>query len=317
VHVLLIFVDGVGIGKKDPATNPLFAARMPALTNLLGGELPSLHHRSIHAPLATVTPLDATLGVEGLPQSGTGQTALFTGVNAPRLVGKHFGPHPYSTLRPLIEAHNVFKRVQQAGLHPCFANAFPQRFFDYFEMRQTRLTVTTLSCKYAGMPLRREQDLRDGTGVSADITGEGWPKPWQGPASVVSPHEAGARLAGLVNDYDFVLFEYWKTDHAGHDRNMAEAVDALERLDGLLQGVLDNLDLSRNVIFATSDHGNLEDLTIKTHTLNPVPLIVAGAPHREIAARVGHYGGRSPDLTHVLPALMEVLKDDAGIRGIS
>jgi hypothetical protein len=317
VHILFLFLDGVGIGRKDGAVNPLFAARMPALTALLGGELPSLHHRSHTAENASVIPLDATLGVEGLPQSGTGQTALFTGINAPRLIGKHFGPHPYSTLRPVIEAHNIFRRVQQAGLRPCFANAFPQKFFDYFATRQTRLSVTALSCTYAGMPLRREEDIRDHRGLSADITGEGWPKGAQPGIELITPHEAGTRLAGLAASYAFVLFEYWKTDHAGHDRNMAEAVMVLERFDGLLEGVLENLDPSGTMIVMTSDHGNIEDLTVKTHTRNPVPLIIAGCLHREVTARVCHYGGRAPDLTHVLPALMEVFQDGDGPGGVS
>ncbi len=317
VHVLFLFLDGVGIGRKDAAVNPFFAARLPALEALLGGTFPSLHNRSIASAEATVLPLDATLHVRGLPQSGTGQTALFTGINAPLLVGKHFGPYPYSTLRPLIEAHNVFRRVQQAGLRPCFANAYPQKFFDYFETHLSRLTVTTLSCRYAGIPLRREKELRDGRGVSADITREGWSRLGHPSVQKIAPQEAGRHLAGMITTHEFVLFEYWKTDHAGHEQKMADAVGALERFDGLLEGLLATIDRSRTLILVTSDHGNLEDLSVKTHTRNPVPLILTGKGHRAFAARVGHYGGRTPDLTHVLPALMEMLKHDAGMGGLS
>lgn len=314
MHILFLFLDGVGIGKKDAAANPFFAARLPNLSVLLGGELPSLHHRLIETNDTTLFPLDANLHVAGLPQSGTGQTALFTGVNASLLIGKHFGPHPYSTLRPVIEAHNIFRRVQQAGLRPCFANAYPQKFFDYVATRQSRLTVTTLSCKYAGMELRSEQELRDGRGVSADITREGWP-PLGQDVPLASPHEAGTHLTSLTGEHALVLFEYWKTDHAGHQQRMSEAVELLERFDGLVGGILATIDRSRTLIVMTSDHGNLEDLTIRTHTRNPVPLILAGKGHREVAARVYHYGGRAPNLTHLLPALMEVLKDETGLGG--
>jgi len=317
MHVLFLFCDGVGIGKKDPAANPFFQARIPALANLLGGTLPSLHHRTIETSEATVLSLDATLGVAGLPQSGTGQASLFTGINAPLLVGKHFGPHPYSTLRPVIEAHNIFRRVQEAGLHPCFANAYPQKFFDYVKTHPSRLTVTTLSCAYAGIPLRCEKELSEGCGISADITREGWLKLGHPSIRVISPYDAGADLAGLCVDHAFVLFEYWKTDHAGHGQSMAEAVEALERFDGLLNGILATIDRRRTLVVLTSDHGNLEDLTIKSHTRNPVPLILAGKGHRTVADRVCHYGGRAPNLTHVLPALMEVLQDDAGMGGHS
>ncbi|HMK39180.1 MAG TPA: metalloenzyme, partial [Bacteroidota bacterium] len=90
-RVLMLFLDGVGIGVKDPHVNPLFAARMTALRALFGGELPSLGRRRISRGPATVLPLDATLGVPGLPQSGTGQASLFTGINGAALAGKHFG----------------------------------------------------------------------------------------------------------------------------------------------------------------------------------------------------------------------------------
>jgi 2,3-bisphosphoglycerate-independent phosphoglycerate mutase len=316
VHVLFLFLDGVGIGKKDPASNPFFVARLPVLAGVLGGDMPSLHHRAVDTEDATLIPLDATLHVDGLPQSGTGQTALFTGINAPRIVGKHFGPYPYSTLRPVIEAHNIFRRVQQAGLRPCFANAFPQKFFDYFSPRQSRLTVTTLSCRYAGLELRREEELTEGRAVSADLTREGWQRMGQD-VPVVTAHEAGTHLARLTGEHALVLFEYWKTDHAGHEQRMSEAVETLERFDEFLGGVLATLDRTRTLVVMTSDHGNLEDLTTRTHTRNPVPLVLSGKGHRTVAARIHHYGGRAPDLTHVLPALMEVFEDDAGMGGHS
>ena len=45
--------------------------------------------------------LDATLGVPGLPQSGTGHVALLAGVNAPALHGRHQPHFPPVALRPL------------------------------------------------------------------------------------------------------------------------------------------------------------------------------------------------------------------------
>ena len=312
LRVLMLFLDGVGIGRRDAAVNPLFAASLPALHGLLDGDLPSLHRRQHNGRLATLLPLDATLGVPGLPQSGTGQTALFTGVNGAKLIGKHFGPHPYSTLRPVIEAHNVFRRVLQADGRPAFANAFPQRFFDYAEHRKTRLSVTTMSCFYAGLPIRRAEDLAAGKGISADITGEGWHTLGHPEINVCTPLEAGHRLAALSAQFTFTVFEYWKTDHAGHAQSMEEAVHALERLDGLLEGVLEGLDMNETLLVITSDHGNIEDLSTRSHTRNPVPLILATTRHREVAQRVEHYGGRTPDLTHLLPVLLDIMCPDHG-----
>ena len=47
----------------------------------------------------------------------------------------------------------------------------------------------------------------------------------------------------------------------------------------LFTELLDELqDGNNHTLVVTSDHGNVEDLSVKTHTYNPVPLIVSG-PH--------------------------------------
>jgi 2,3-bisphosphoglycerate-independent phosphoglycerate mutase len=169
------------------------------------------------------------------------------------------------------------------------------------------LTVTTLSCVYAGVPLLRASDLAKGRGISADITGEGWHALGYPEMPTVSPAGAGRRLAALVAHYDFVLFEYWRTDHAGHARDMKEAVEVLETFDAFLGGLLDAIDPSSTLLLITSDHGNIEDITVKTHTRHPVPIIVYGRDHRDIVERVmGESHGR-PDLTMVAPAIMSLL----------
>jgi len=299
-RVLMLFMDGVGIGKKDPAVNPLFAARLPALRSLGGGEIPSLGNRRLRTPRGAVLPLDATLGVEGLPQSGTGQTSLFTGVNGAALAGRHFGPHPYSTLKPVIASRSIFRRVSDAGKSPLFANAFPRRFFAYMEGKRARLTVTTLSCTTSGVPLLGAADLARGRGVSADITNAGWKSLGHGDIGVIAPEEAGRRLAGLSREHDFVLFEYWRTDYAGHAMDPAEAVSVLETFDGMLAGILDAADPAETLLVITSDHGNIEDLSVKTHTRHPVPLFLHGAGAPEAAAGLDP----APDLTCVTPLML-------------
>jgi 2,3-bisphosphoglycerate-independent phosphoglycerate mutase len=302
-RVLMLFLDGVGIGVRDPSVNPLFAARLPALRSILGGDLPSLRRRSITSGSGTVLPLDATLGVPGLPQSGTGQTSLFTGVNGAALAGKHFGPYPYSTLKPVIAARSIFRRLRDAGKSPLFANAFPRRFFDYVEAHKGRLSVTTLSCAAAGVPLLRAGDLFRGKAVSADITNAGWHDLGYAEIPVIAPEEAGERLAHLARDHDFVLFEYWKTDKAGHAMSAAESINVLETLDAMLAGILRAFNAARTLLLITSDHGNIEDLTVKTHTRHPVPLVLAGAGWAQLAGRFP----RDADLTAVCPALLDYI----------
>lgn len=303
----MLFLDGVGIGKNDPDVNPLLSAHLPALRSLLNDSLPTLRNRRIEGRHAVVTPVDATMGVPGLPQSGTGQTALFAGVNGPKLAGKHFGPYPYSTLRPVIAERNIFRRLKAAGKRPYFANAFPQRFFDYFDHHRSRLTVTTFSCMASDLPLLRERDLREGRGVSADITGAGWKDLGYPDMPVIEPQEAGGRLARLASEFDFVLFEYWKTDHAGHSQSRAEAAQVLETFDSMLAGVLRYLDWSSTLVIITSDHGNIEDLTTKGHTRNPVPVFLIGHHHRELAAALEGTSRRPPTLARVPHVLIDAI----------
>ncbi len=305
MRVLMLFLDGVGIGERDPHINALACARLPFLRSVLSGELPFLDQRSLTASHAMAFPLDATLGVPGLPQSGTGQASLFAGINAARLAGKHFGPYPYSTLRPVLEQKNIFRRLRANGHSVCFANAFPKRFFDYMKQHATRLSVTTLTCTMSEVPLLGGDELASGNAISADITNEGWKSLGRPDIEIIDPAEAGRRLASISSKHDFVLFEYWKTDYAGHSKNMNEAVLALERFDAMLGGLLESLDTSHTLLCLTSDHGNIEDMSIKTHTRHPVPLILYGHRHREMASLL--QATSKPSLTHVTPAITKIL----------
>ena len=74
--VLMVFLDGVGIGKKDFEFNPFFKYGFNSFEKILGN-IPSLENPVIEKENLFLFPADATLGVSGLPQSGTGQVALF------------------------------------------------------------------------------------------------------------------------------------------------------------------------------------------------------------------------------------------------
>jgi predicted AlkP superfamily pyrophosphatase or phosphodiesterase len=209
----------------------------------------------------------------------------------------------------VIEEKNIFKQLLGMGARPYFANAFPQRFFDYVNRHRTRMTVTTLSCIMSGVPLLKAQDLRMGNGISADITSEGWKELGYPDIPVIETAEAGRRLVELASKYDFVLFEYWKTDHAGHSANFAEAIEVLERFDGMLAGIIETLDTRSTLLLITSDHGNVEDMSVKTHTRNPVPAILFGRGHDTLAERLHPTPSNGADLTRVKPLLMEYITE--------
>ncbi|RPI05151.1 MAG: hypothetical protein EHM64_07590 [Ignavibacteriae bacterium] len=301
LHVVLLFLDGVGIGKNDGEINPFFCARLPALTRLCGGDLPHIPFKKISTEEADIIAVNATLGISGLPQSGTGQTAIFTGVNGAKKFGRHFGPFPPSVLRKDIAEKNIFHRLKGLGKSVVFANAFPQRFFDYTESGTRRLTVTTLSCQQSGVPLLTAKELQQNEGISADFIRTQWPELGHPGIHPITPKEAGYHLAAISATHDFTLFEYWLTDHAGHSKKMPFAVEVLERFDEFLSGFLESFDPESTLLVLVSDHGNIEDLTTKSHTRNMVPCILVGKDRRKIVNRI-------KNLTHITPAIVRLFQ---------
>ena len=300
-HILMLFLDGVGIGKKDSTCNPFFIARMETLRSLLGGKMPHIRDSYRSSATLSLVPLNATLGVRGLPQSGTGQTSLLTGINASRMIGKHFGPYPYSSLRPIISERNIFRQLHLAGRSVFCANAFPRQFFEHLDSQKTHTTAIAMAWLMAGFELNNHQALFDGHALSSDITNERWHALGYPDLPTVTPREAGKRLAGFAGNYDFVFYEYFFTDHAGHSQSRKDAAEVLEKFDGLLEGVLEAFDQDSMLLIITSDHGNIEDLSTKSHTRNPVPLLALGTRHRELTMN-------TKNLTHITPAILRMLQ---------
>jgi hypothetical protein len=276
-HVIFVFLDGVGLGKVDRSLNPFFSARLNFLSGLLDGKLPSLKNRRAQSAHAALSPLNATLGVPGLPQSGTGQTAFLTGVNAPKFIGKHFGPYPYSTLRPLLREKSIYPTLEREGRSVLYANAFPRQFHEYIAQKPARVAATTYAWMSSGHELRTPAELARGEALSADITNDRWDKMGYPDVPKISAFRGGQNLATLAREFDFVFFEFYHTDQVGHKQSMSEAIVMLEKLDEFFRGIVERMDHQSTTLLITSDHGNLEDLSTKSHTRNPVPLILTGS----------------------------------------
>jgi 2,3-bisphosphoglycerate-independent phosphoglycerate mutase len=286
-HVLFVFLDGVGLAPAGP-DNPFSQANMPCLVGLLGGPLVldgvgQPVHRCQRTPPSgdggdpsgrvVVRALDACLGVPGLPQSATGQAALFTGVNAPALVGDHVTAFPTERLRDLIARQSLLKRAAEAGARVLFANAHSERFWQMIREGKRRLGASTLAALAAGGPIPTLADLADGRAVLWDVTNEVASRFLGYELPIVAPELAGARLAQLSAEYDLVLYESFLPDLAGHGRLEPDWV--LVRIDALLGGILASLPPGVTLV-VSSDHGNLEDVSTKHHTTNPVPLLSVG-----------------------------------------
>ncbi|MBK6914411.1 MAG: alkaline phosphatase family protein [Ignavibacteriales bacterium] len=272
----MIFIDGVGIGKKDYEFNPFFKYGFKSFLKIFG-EIPSLENSSLTSNGFYLFPTDARLGVDGLPQSGTGQTSIFCGINAPQFVGKHFGPYPYSTTIPIINEKNIFLHYKNLNRKAFFANAYPQVFFDYINSGKSRLSVTSLSYLSARMKLNDETDVLKGSALTAEITNERWNSKLGYNLPIISPQTAAERLLSIADENDFTLYEFFLTDHIGHGRIKNEFDQIFSNIDLFLLHLIKNIPNDLTFIVC-SDHGNLEDLSIKTHTLNP-SLTITGGKH--------------------------------------
>ena len=299
MHVLMIFFDGWGLGANDPGTNPFLANPLPTLRGLFDGTMPTNGNGHFNSARATLVPTDATLGVPGLPQSATGQTTIFTGVNAPRAIGEHSGPYPNAALRKILADDNIFMRLAAADRRAAFANAYPPVFFERLARGKARRSATSYAVHAGHVRYRDIDDLRAGRAVSAFVTNARWCE-MGADVPLITAYAAGQSLARLARDYDLTLFEYFLTDAAGHKAKPAFTTQVLTEVDELLRGVIDGTDLSESLILTTSDHGNLEDTSAKAHTLNPVPTLMLGAGREKIAPRIHA-------LTDLTPAILDLL----------
>ena len=265
-RVLFLFLDGVGIGPPDPEVNPFFRAVLPTLTSVLGGHLPSLDEPEPAGSFGRAFPLDACLGVKGIPQSGTGQVALLTGRNAPRAFGRHFGPWPLVRLRSTLERENFLSRAAAAGASVVFANAYPKGYPGTRDSK--RVSALPLAARAAGILNRDHRALANSRAIASEIVNDGWIHHLgHHRLPVVTAREAGTNLGRIAVEADLTMYAHYDTDVAGHRGGMSGAVAALERVDGFLAGILEAFPRD-TLLFLASDHGNIEDTRVG-HTRNP------------------------------------------------
>lgn len=287
--VLLFFIDGLGIGRRGPQ-NPLDNLNAIPLA-VFQNEEPERFLSGI------VVPTDACLGVEGRPQSASGQTTILTGVNAPAAVGYHKQGFPNKALLEIIEHNSIFKQLSDAGVKPItFANAYTSRFF---AERPRWVSATTAAVEAAKMKFRTVSDLQNGRAVFMDYTNRILIERGE-QVSERSESEAATVLAGIVAENRFSLYEYFITDKAGHAQDMDLARTILTSLSLFIRELLLRIDLERTTVILTSDHGNIEDLSSRNHTLHTVPTIVWGAHREQVAARI-------QTLADITPAIVALL----------
>jgi len=303
MRVLFLFLDGVGLGIDDPSLNPFARASLPNLTGLLAGRRLLAASTPAQTDRASLLALDACLGVPGLPQSATGQAVLLTGRNIPAEIGYHYGPKPDKATAATLEDGGIFGALTRAGKRAALINAYPAGYFHGIHSGRRLYSSIPLAITKAGLALRSADDLMMGKAISADFTGQGWhERLGHSEIPLLSPQQAGQRLANLSVGLDFAFFEYWLTDYAGHGQDMDAAVRLLEQFDSVLGGLLSAWDDENGLVLLTSDHGNLEDVSTRRHTASPVPLLLVGN------ARAREKFSGLKDLTGVAPTILEILR---------
>ena len=292
--VLLIFVDGLGVGTRGPH-NPLhLLGEAAAPLAVFEDEEPRLPFGGLLART------DPRLGVEGRPQSASGQTTILTGVNVPARLGHHKQGFPNEQMREVLREHSLFLKLKRLGPGPdIFVNAYHPQFF---AKRPRWVAATTVAVEAAGLPFRTFEDLKGGRAVFHEFTnrapaelGAGVPRR--------TPEEAAAVLATLAASHRFTLYEHFVADRAGHERDERAALDILAELARFVRAALSLVDLGRTTVLLTSDHGNVEDLSTRNHTLNPVPTLAWGRARETVARRVR-------TLADITPTILEILKDE-------
>lgn len=281
LKILFIFIDGFGIGSDDPEINPLCRPEYPNIQKLLR-----------HA-----IPIDTCLGVNGKPQSATGQATLLTGINAPKAMGRHIEGFPPPSLKKLIEHENIFSKLIKIGINPTFANSY--WIDDPHNIPPRRQSVTTVMTLKSLKGVRHKEELMAGKAVNHDITR--WTmhtRGYEGP--LISEEEAAAHLLAVANENDFTLYEYFLTDRAGHSGKAELVENCLATLERFLPLAAEFGEQENCLFLLSSDHGNIEDLSTFSHTENPVPLIAIGKQAEQFR--------KSNSLCDVTPAILNAFR---------
>jgi hypothetical protein len=302
--LVLLFIDGLGLGPDDPAVNPVRSL----FDGLLGGPNLTERDRPLFFDNGVLIPTDAVMGVPGIPQSATGQTSLFTGINAQKHIGAHLSAYPNGRLKELIDEHSLMKILTERGYRTTAANLYSKEFFiSRRNSRRNLFPVSTLTIKASGAKFRFPDDYRAGRAVFADITNELIRR--RGYAiDLIEPEQAAGHIINILQDFDFVFFEYFMTDLYGHKKDTANLLRCVETLDRFAARLWQGIDRKHTGLLITSDHGNAEDIRTGDHTTNRVPTLLITRSRADAEL----FAATVSDLTDVYRAVILAFEKSGG-----
>ena len=126
----------------------------------------------------------------------------------------------------------------------------------------------------------------------------------------MSAPELEAKVMEKINEdkYDFIVVNFANPDMVGHTGVMEAAVKAVETVDNCVGKLVDRIVEIGGSVIITADHGNAELMldpttgkVITSHSVNPVPFIVAGKDYvgKELLA-----DGR---LSDIAPTILDMM----------
>lgn len=274
-HVLLVLLDGIGIPPPGRVSALVFGHRFFARLS---------RERIVGLPSGGIgVPVNADLGTPGLPQSATGHTSILTGLNAAQAMGRHVCGFPTFTLRKILQERNILKDARTLGLQGAYVNGV--RPLHHLISKRGLKSAMAIAAESVGQKLMGLKDVASLRALYHDFTngelikrGERLPR--------LKPKEAGRILARIAMGLNLSLYEYCLTDLVGHSKDQEMAMEQVVRLEEFIEGILEEMDLKKGHLLICSDHGNLEDLSVRTHTMNPVPLMLWGPRAYEIGTNV-------------------------------
>ena len=270
--IIFIFIDGIGFGKKDIVYNP-FTKYGRDFFSALGG-------KSSFSPPGHLIATDAHMGLySAAPQSGTGQTALFTGHNTIDIIHRHVAGFPPFSLRPYLKTDSLINKFIIHNLKASVINTYTHKFEELLKKPRSErfMSASTLMQLGSRQKFLNVNDLLQEESIFMDITNWFLRKELGYDVPEISPVEAGRRIVKIARNYNLIIFEYFFPDKYGHEGTDNDVAFIVDHLESFLSGIWEEIDPEHELVVVGSDHGNFEDLSIPTHTHNPIPTIIYGA----------------------------------------
>ena len=137
----------------------------------------------------------------------------------PKLLGYHLNAYPNQRIKDIFKKKSLLKSIKELGYIVTGANAYSKEYFDYVEnTKHIHYTCSTVMIMESAIPFRLENDLRNGNAIYQDLTNIGF-KEFGYDVPIVTPEKSADNLLNLCKKNDFVFFEYFQTDKAGHSLN--------------------------------------------------------------------------------------------------